>query len=367
MNGSTEEKYWIVLASATEVTPKLFYNIIKQYGCAEAFADAVRMESSSLDTLPPNAVRAARAVLSDARIAEAVSELHVKGIRAVTRLNEEYPKALAEIQYPPPVLYVKGSLMELDNAISIVGTRRCSMRGFETARNIAKKLCSHMTVVSGMASGIDTAAHRGVMDAGARTVAVLGCGVDIVYPPENAEIYHYAQEQGAVVSELPPGTQPLIQHFPARNRIVTGLSRGTLIVESEMQGGTAISAMMAIGQGRDVFAVPGAPHIPMSELSNTLIKQGATAVLEAADILDFYGLRPSEYAGHEAPIAKNKQLQLDFLQKQIYNLLKQGDMSTEDIACSIDQPQSEINTALTMMELFGIICRLPGSKYGLKN
>ena len=147
-----------------------------------------------------------------------------------------------------------------------------------------------MTVVSGMANGIDTAAHRGAMDAGAPTVAVLGCGADVIYPPDNAEIYHYAISHGAVVSELPPGAQPSPQHFPARNRIVTGLSRGTLIVESEIKGGTAISAAVAITQGRDVFAVPGSAGLQMSALPNMLIKQGAAAVTQADDILLFYGM-----------------------------------------------------------------------------
>ena len=367
MTYSEEEKYWIAAACTGEVTPKLFYYIMQQYGCAAAFFDAVRCGSDTLEHLPKKAVDAARAACSDAYVAETVSGLVRHGIRAVTRLSDEYPPMLAAIDYPPPVLFVKGSLAELGEGISIVGTRRSSVRGFQTARNIAKGISAHMTVVSGMALGIDTAAHKGAMDAGAPTVAVLGCGVDVIYPPENAYIYDYAAGCGAVVSELPPGTDPARQNFPARNRIVTGLSRAILVVESEMQGGTAISAVTAIGQGRDVFAVPGMPRFAMSALSNTLIKQGAVPVTEASDILRFYGFIDRIFTKSDTSDTKNGHLQLDFLQKQIYNLLQQADLGIDEIARRIDEPQSEINAALTMMELFGIISRLPGSKYGLKN
>ena len=367
MRYSEEEKYWIAAACTGEVAPKLFYYIMQQYGCAAAFFDAVRSGSDTLSRLPQKAMDAVRAACSDAFIAETVSALVRRGIHAVTRLSDEYPPLLAAIEYPPPVLFVKSSLAELGESISIVGTRRSSARGFQTARDIGKGLAAHMTIVSGMAHGIDTAAHKGAMDTGAPTVVVLGCGVDVVYPPENADIYDYAVNCGAVVSELPPGTGPSPQNFPARNRIVTGLSRATLVVESEMQGGTAISAMMAIGQGRDVFAVPGSPQFSMSVLPNTLIKQGAMPVTEAADILRFYGFIDSSFTKSDGDDTKKMHLQLDFLQKQIYNLLKQADMGADEIARRIDEPQSAINAALTMMELFGIIARLPGSKYGLKN
>ena len=326
MNYTEEEKYWIAAAYTGEVPPKLFYYIMQQYGCAAAFFDAVRRGSDTLGNLPPKAVGAVRAACSDAFVAETVSALVRRGIRAVTRLSGEYPPLLAAIPYPPPVLFVRGSLSGLGDCISIVGTRRSSARGFRMAHDIAKGLGAHMTVVSGMAHGIDAAAHKGAMDAGAPTVAVLGCGADVVYPLENADIYDYAASCGAIVSELPPGTDPSPQNFPVRNRIVTGISRATLVVASEMQGGTAISAMMAIGQARDVFAVPAAPHFAMSALPNMLIKQGAMPVTEAADILRFYGFIDSSFTNLGEDDTKKKHLQLDFLQKQIYNLLKQADM-----------------------------------------
>lgn len=361
-----QEKYWIWLASVSGVTPKLFYYIMKNFLDAERFFDAVDRNSALLEKVPMKAKNAIKAACSKQYIAELICGIATKGIRAVTRLSDEYPQNLARIPYPPPVLYVKGSLKGLEKPISIVGTRRCSRKGFELTHNIAKELgVGGMTVVSGMARGIDTAAHMGAIDANAKTVAVLGCGVDVVYPSESEEIYHKAIKNGAVISELVAGTGPYAANFPARNRIITGLSQGTLVVESEEDGGTAISATMAIAHGRDVFAVPGSPHLMTSTLPNILIRQGAIPVRCGADILEFYGNVDKNFTNKRSKSIQNEGIQLDFLQRQIYNFLLQGDMSVESIANCIEYAQSEINIALTIMELSGMIKRLPGGKYGV--
>lgn len=365
MQGCTEEeKYWIWIACAG-AGAKTFYNILKEAGGAGSFFDEVKRGSAILENVPAELARALREACSAQRLAEITAELKAKGIYAVTRLSSDYPPLLAGIPYPPPVLFFKGDISCLSGdreCVSIVGTRRCTRKGAELARIIAKELAeAGVTVVSGMARGIDTAAHSGALDAEGKTVAVLGCGADVIYPPESADIYYRAAETGAILSELPPGTQPLAANFPVRNRIIAGLSRATLIVESESEGGTAITASMAISMGRDVFAVPGAPYLSMSSLANTLISNGARAVQSAADILGFYGVareRKNTFSGFE-------HIQLDFLQRQIYNLLLQGDASVESIASCIQYPQSEINSALTIMELGGLIKRLPGGKYGV--
>lgn len=363
---SEQEKYWIWLSFVAGITPKLFYYILKEFGSAGLFFDAVDKSSALLDKLSVKVRDAAKAACSQQYITEMICNLTAKGIHAVTRLGEDYPPQLKSISYPPPVLYVKGSLSDLTHPLSIVGTRRCTRKGFELTRRIAHELGQGgMTVVSGMARGIDTAAHEGAIDAGAKTVAVLGCGVDVVYPPESEKIYHHAIACGAVVSELAPGSQPYAANFPARNRIITGMSMGTLIVESPMEGGTAISTGMAISQGRDIFAVPGSPETAMSALPNELIRQGATAVTSGKDILEFYGFINRSFTKDDVKPCKDAQLQLDFLQRQIYNLLLQGDMSVESMANCIEYPQSELNVTLTMMELGGIIKRLPGGKYGI--
>lgn len=360
---SEQDRYWIWLGSIQEITPKLFYYILKEFGCPECLFDAVQSSSEQLDKLPQKALSRLSAACSTQYITELICEMNVKDVHAVTRLCNDYPKHLAKIPYPPPVLFVKGSLQDLGSTFSIVGTRRCTRRGYELTKKMAGELGQNgMTIVSGMARGIDTAAHTGAIEAGAKTVAVLGCGVDVVYPPESEEVYQAAINNGAVISELPLGMQPYHTNFPARNRIITGLSCGTLIVESEKKGGTAISAGMAIAQGRDVFAVPGIPAFAMSALPNMLIKQGAVSVCEAQDILSYYG-DISEL--NDGKTGQQKEIQLDFLQGQIYNLLLQGDMSVQSIASGIEYPQREINVTLTMMELAGLIRRLPGGKFGI--
>jgi DNA processing protein len=216
-----------------------------------------------------------------------------------------------------------------------------------------------MTVVSGLARGIDTAAHLGALDAGAATVAVLGCGVDVIYPPENDELHHRISQSGAVISELPLGTQPYLGHFPVRNRIIAGLSRGLLVVESELKGGTAITASLAVKYGRDMFAVPGPPYMSMGELPHKLIASGAVPVASAVDIRRFYGEDMQSGEEQEAkPV-------LDLTQARIYELLRREDMSAEGLAALSGLEPGELSIAITMMELSGVIRRLPGGKYGV--
>ncbi len=357
---SQEQKCWIWLSSLTESSPKNFYNILKVFGSAEDFFGAVVSSSELLCEVPDKLLSSAKAYASKQYLAEMLCLLNEKGINVLTRLDDEYPKLLCSIKSPPPVLFFKGNMTGLGEMISIVGTRRPTRQAKSLTEKIACELGeAGITVVSGMAYGIDTCAHKGALKADAKTVAVLGCGVDVIYPKENEKLYEQILNSGAVVSELFAGTQPLPTYFPARNRIVTGLSKGTLIVESETKGGTAISAKMAVSQYRDVFAVPGISS--MSELPNALIKQGAVPVTSAQDILEFYGLN----AKNNVTSDEQSQIQLDFLQRHIYNLLLKGDLNVENIAELAQHPLSEVSAALTMMELGGIVKRLPGGRYGV--
>ena len=355
--------YWVWLSSIPEVTPKLYYQILRTFGSPEGFFDVVESTVVMPDFLSERTIKAVRAACSLQRAAEVMHDLDAKGIRAVTRLDNEYPAMLEILEYPPPVLFVRGSLTCLQKTIGIVGTRHCTRKGAEAARRIASELGeAGYTVVSGLARGIDSAAHLGAIDASAPTIAILGCGADVIYPPENAHIYHAVIENGAVVSELPPGAQPLAGNFPVRNRIIAALSRGLLVVESALGGGTAISASMAIGMGRDIFALPGAPYVENAALPNLLIQKGAIPVTCAHDILEYWG----EAGAAAKPVRGNDAaLQLDFLQRQIYERLQQGDMGVESLAEQIAATPGEMSVALTMMELSGLIKRVAGGKYGV--
>lgn len=354
--------YWAWLACIPGITPKLYYQILREYGTPQRFFAVAERGTALPDFLPDRVKDAISAAASFARTAEVARELSYKSIRAVTRLDEEYPESLNSIEYPPPVLFVRGSLMGLDKTIGIVGTRRCTRRGAEAAKVIAADLGkAGYTIVSGMARGIDSAAHSGAIEAGTPTVAVLGCGVDVVYPAENLRIYDAAVQNGAVISELPPGTQPLAANFPVRNRIIAALSRGLLVAESALSGGTAITASMAIGMGRDIFAMPGPPYNENAALPNRLIQKGAVSVTCAHDILEYWG----EASPEAQPELTGVPVQLDFLQQQIYTLLRQADMSAEMLSEQADASPGEMSVALTMMELMGIIKRVPGGKYGV--
>ncbi|MCK4462787.1 MAG: DNA-processing protein DprA, partial [Candidatus Omnitrophica bacterium] len=216
----------------------------------------------------------------------------------VTIDDERYPENLKHIYSPPPVLYVKGNLLPEDYYnIAIVGSRRASLYGRETAEKLARQLCGRgFTVTSGMARGIDTSAHTGVLKAAGRTIAVLGCGINIVYPPENKNLMDKIADSGAVISEFPINTTPHRHNFPIRNRIISGLALGVVIVEAAQKSGALITASFALEQGREVFSVPGKVGVPTSRGTLGLIKEGAKLVEDVEDILEEIRSKPSAQA-----------------------------------------------------------------------
>lgn len=221
-----------------------------------------------------------------------MERLERHGVAAITRRDRQYPPLLKEIYDPPPVLYLKGNLLPQDyTAVSVVGTRRATVYGKEAATKITKGLAqAGITIVSGLARGIDTVAHRATLDAGGRTIAVFGCGLDIMYPAENTRLAAEVLERGALMSEHPLGVKPDRHHFPMRNRIMSGISLGVLVVEGDTKSGANITANCALEQGRDVFAVPGSIFSKNSEGVHLLIQEGAKLVTKAEDILEALNL-----------------------------------------------------------------------------
>jgi DNA processing protein len=233
-----------------------------------------------------------------ARAAEQeVSRAIALGIRLVGLDDPGYPGRLKEIYDPPPVLYVKGVLPEDEEpaAVAIVGSRAATPAGRALARGLGRDLASWgVTVVSGLARGIDGEAHQGALDAGGRTVAVLGSGLDRLYPPEHAALAHALQKDGALVSEFPLGTSPLAHHFPRRNRIIAGWSQGVVVVEAARRSGALNTARTALDEGREVLAVPGHPSQAQSEGTNQLIREGAVLVRDARDVAEELGVAVPE-------------------------------------------------------------------------
>ena len=282
------------------------------------------------------------------------------GAHILTWEDEGYPKLLAEIPDPPPVLYVRGELKPEDAwAVAVVGTRRASTYGREVTRRLVSVLAqSGVTIVSGLARGVDAVAHQTALEAGGRTIAVLGCGIDLVYPPEHRELARRIAAQGALVSEYPLGTQPEPGNFPPRNRIISGLSLGVVITEAGRDSGALITADYAAEQGRDVFAVPGSILSAGCAGTNRLIQDGAKPVLDAADILQELNLTmvaEQKEARQVLPTTETEALLLAHLSAEPVHV--------DDLTRAVGLPVAQVTSTLALMELKGMVRQVGGMKY----
>ena len=366
MEYTAMEQYWIWLSSVEGIGAKRFYQLLSVYEDARAVWDAlggVLVPPELRDMLGPAALNALREARSEEYFYRLFGALERKGIRAVTRLSDDYPAALTGVYDPPPTLYARGECpLNAEKAFAIVGSRRCTRDGQRAAREIAEGLArAGVTVVSGLARGVDSCAHRGALDGRGRTVAVLGCGADVVYPPENEKLVaEMLDSGGAVISEYAPGTQPLPGNFPPRNRIISGMCAGTLLVEGAKASGAMITVNFALEQGRDVFAVPGSIYSPLSEAPNRMIVDGAIPALSAWEILEYYrwAARPGENAAPKPPAAE-----LTDEERALVEPLREQELSFEELAQLTGLPAAKLNSHLTMLELRGIIEKAPGGMY----
>jgi len=361
LNYTALEQYWIWLSSIDGIGPKRFYQLLSAFGDARSVWDNTEDAAQILDRRSFASLKKAKSDVYFSRLFEIMDE---KGIRAVCRIQDDYPELLGSIYDPPVTLYVRGNVSALNDerCFAIVGSRRCTRDGSRAAREFAGELArNHAVVVSGMAYGIDTAAHTGAVEAHGKTIAVFGCGVDIIYPASNEKLaMQILDEGGALVSEYAPGTQPYPGNFPARNRIISGLCSGMLLVEGARSSGAMHTVEFAQDQGRDVFAVPGSIYSSASEMPNRLIVQGAIPALSGWDILEYYrwAQRP-DAAGAKKDELKN----LSDDERTIVQALKNQPLSFQEIAQIANLSVNQLNSLLTMMELRGIIVKVPGSQY----
>jgi DNA processing protein len=284
------------------------------------------------------------------------------GVRVLTWDDPDYPPNLRQVYNAPPVLYVRGCLDKRDEwAVAVVGTRRASVYGKEAARMVGTGLAqAGVTVISGLARGIDTVAHRTALDAGGRTVAVLGCGVDVIYPAQNARLAAEIVERGALVSEYALGTRPDARNFPPRNRIISGLTLGTVVVEADLGSGALITAGFAAEQGREVFAVPGNIFARGNRGTNDLIKQGAKMVCGVADILEELNLTMvSEQAQVRAVIPENE------TEAVLLEHLSAEPVHVDALGRAVKLPIAQVSSTLALMELKGMVRQVGGMSYVL--
>ena len=364
MNYTPMEQYWIWLSSVDGIGTARFYQLLAMFGDARALWDALADGMpKELRFLGKEAAQSLWSARQEGYFYDLFDGLERQGIRAIPRVSEAYPAALLDIYDPPTTLYVRGDCpLDGDRQFAIVGSRRCTRDGQRAAREIGKALGeAGVTVVSGMARGIDTCAHEGALEGGGRTVAVLGCGVDVPYPPENEDLMRRIIDGGgAILSEHKPGSKPLPGNFPARNRIISGLSRGTLIVEGAKKSGAMITVNHATDQGRDVFAVPGSIYSPLSETPNRLIVDGAIPVISPWEILEYY-----RWAERDRPDAAPEKppVVLEPEEAALVEPLREQELSFDELSALTGFSAAKLNSLLTILELRGIIVRVPGGTY----
>lgn len=293
-------------------------------------------------------------------------KVRIKGAEILTDFDDDYPEALKSIDDRPMILYVRGSLKKEDAAaIGIVGSRKATSYGKWACEKISGDLAGlGVTIVSGMASGIDTYAHRAALDSEGRTIAVLGCGVDVVYPQKNKTLYEEISSNGAVISEFPLGTQPLPFHFPMRNRIISGLSLGIAVIEAQEKSGSLITASYAASQGKDVFAVPGNINSLYSSGTNLLIKDGAKPLLTTEDIIEEIPVLRSNSRkmfnkGHE-------KIPLSETEKKVLGVLQEGPLHSDIIALRTGLDISTVLGTLMILEMKETIKELSSRTFTLR-
>ncbi len=358
----------------TNLSPKAYwvgFNLVKGIGAVrlrallEYFGDAQTAWGASWEALrhaglPEKIAGRLVQIRHEVDLARVWGRIEALGIRVMTWEDEDYPRRLKEIDQPPPVLYLRGSLaMEDEWSVAVVGTRKVSAYGRSVAEELAGFLGrNRVTVVSGLARGVDTLAHESALKAGGRTLAILGSGVDRIYPHENRALADRMVQNGAVISDYPPGTPPDSVNFPPRNRIISGLSLATVVVEAGETSGALITARFATDQGRDVFAVPGGIHAPQSKGTNMLIQQGARPLLRMEELLECLNLEL--IAEHR--VARNV-LPADRNEAAILNAVCDEPRHVDEIQIQSGLPIDQVSATLTIMELKGMVRHVGGMNY----
>jgi DNA processing protein len=347
-----DRHYLIALSAVPGVGPVRIRRLIQYFGSPEAAwrASLSHLLAAGLEEKIAGSLATLRGALDPESLP---GRLERAGVRALVPTDEEYPARLHELRDAPAVLYVRGALTPADErAVAIVGTRKATSYGREVTRRFAAELAAvGVTVVSGLARGIDAAAHQATLNAGGRTIAVLGSGLDIIYPSEHRQLAEQICEQGALVSEYPPGIKPEAQFFPARNRWIAGLALGVLVVEAPARSGALITAGLAGDLGRDVFAVPGSVLGGSAEGCHALIRDGATLVTCAAELLEDLNLAQRELQA----IARRLPLGDNEAENALIRLLTAEPTHIDDLSRTSGLPISTLNATLTIMELKGLV------------
>ena len=354
-----EKKYWIGFNLVKGIGSVRFKQIQAHFGnLSEAWLAPIEIFRDI--GIPAKALKNLSAVREEVDLDRLCETIANDDVLVLTLLDEDYPRLLKEIDQSPPVIYIKGNLTPADEfAVAMVGTRRVTAYGQQVARDTSTYLAGHgLTIVSGLARGVDALAHQHALQAGGRTIAVLGCGVDVVYPPEHRRLAEAIVENGALISDYPLGTQPEGSNFPPRNRVISGLSLATIVVEAGERSGALITADFAVEQGRDVFAVPGNIFSPASRGTNRLIQKGAFVMSSPQDVLDVLDLSQIEDYKDARQV-----FPADTTEAKILQVMDYEPMHIDEICNQTQLPIEKVSASLTLMELKGMIQHVGGMRY----
>ncbi len=382
-----EQRALFTLSLVPNLGPRLIRALIARFGSAEQVLRARPAELNEIPRLSEHLAGEFGKLLDSIDVQTELELVRDRGVHLVFLDEAKYPPALPKIADPPPVLYVRGSIESGDaNAIALVGSRQATAYGLRVAHRLAADLArAGMAIISGLARGIDAAAHRGAMEGGGRTLAVLACGLSMIYPPEHADLAAQVAQQGALLTEFNMHMQPLPQWFPRRNRIISGMARAVVVVEASQRSGALITARHALEQGREVFAVPGPVDSVASSGTLQLIREGARLVRSAEDIIeDLKGIPPparrrddaarratddsglfqgAASSDEDATPPANPPVELDDTQRRIWEFLAATPRSPDEMAQELGLSAAQMPSTLLMMEMKKVIRRLPGNRY----
>lgn len=368
---------WLKIIRSDGIGPVTFARLLVRFNSVDRILGASVSELTKVDGIGN---KTAERIVASRDNFNSDKELSIAGKLGVAVINSEdprYPPALKSITDAPPVLYVKGDFQRSDSlAVAIVGSRRCSTYGSEQASRFAHMLASAgFTVVSGMARGIDTAAHRGALSAQARTIAVQGCGLSNIFPPENDKLFAAIADSGACISELPLSYEPLAENFPARNRIIAALSMGVIVIEATGKSGALLTVKAALDYNREVMAVPGKIDSYLSAGAHRIIKQGAKLVDCIEDVMEALGYIGQGIKSHvtdaatkvkeemETPLFDVSRLNLSDGEKRIFAKLDGDPLHTDELVVMSGLGAGAVNSALISLRLKGLIKQLPGNLF----
>ncbi|HER24317.1 MAG TPA: DNA-protecting protein DprA [Candidatus Atribacteria bacterium] len=347
----------------SDIGPKRFYQLLDYFGSPDIAWQAKSGEISKILNLSSKISSRLFEEKNNILPEEELNLVSKNKIQVLTIEDLLYPENLKNIHYPPPLLYFKGNILESDkNSISIVGSRKATYYGKMVAEKLSKDLAlAGLTVISGLARGIDTAAHKGAISVNGRTIAVLGCGIDHIYPPENRRLAEEIEGSGALISEFPLYTLPERKNFPRRNRVISGLSLGTVVVEAAEKSGALITADFALEQGREVFAIPGNINSPLSNGSHNLIKQGAKLVENFKDILEEIHIVLPQKTTNRKVVKENTALTEE--EKRIYQVISKEPIQIDYIIGASKLSAGKASEVLLNLELKDLIKEIEGKRF----